>query len=527
MGETTPFRRPGIFRSAHLLYLAQISFQAQQYEKVRDLCLEIFQLAPDDPEALFLLGLSYYYMQDHNQAIPYFLKLLKDVPDYPEVHYFLGKCYLFVNNNQKAIEHLKLAFLYDPKNKKAPYSLYEIYHAAKKWIEAKEYLIQVMLLSPNDKKLWIELGLLLKEYSFMSEAQDVLNRTELLGNGFFQKPIMNAFYSMGEYLFLMKDLKKANLVFQKLLMEEINDLSSLSYLYHIAFQKKQITRGYDLLVGLEDLVENSVPIKQVDITAPIWRGEDLKNKKLYICKATSIALELLAAHCYNDVIKTAKEVYIEASEELVDLFVQSFPKAHIVVKDTHTQQLCVDYKISSMSLLRLLRYHADLCQYKKPYFNVLSEDKKQWQKNLDAYGTGLKIGIDQSLSKMVLPVQFNAPQSQDWHLLNAPKNQLLIVFNEDEKADSKFIKLSVNQGNFIEFAAFISALDLLVTSNLETAHLAGAMNIPCWYLSNGYEWVLYGEDYHPFYDSLTIFKKDYFKPWSVLINDVNKKLCKK
>ncbi|MDP3533577.1 MAG: tetratricopeptide repeat protein [Alphaproteobacteria bacterium] len=524
MGETTPFKRPGIFRSAHLLYLAQISFQAQQYEKVRDLCLEVLKLAPDDPEALFLLGLSYYYMQDHTQAIPYFLKLLDDVPDYPEVHYFLGKCYNFTNNNLKAIEHLNLAFLYDPKNKKAPYSLYEIYRDTKYWVEAKEYLIQVMLLSPNDKKLWMEFGLLLKKQSFIHEAEDILNRTELLGNGPYQKPALNALYSLGEYLFLSNDAQKASFVFQKLLMEEINDLSCLSYLSYIAFYKKNIKRGYDLLVGLEEIAQNSSPTRQFEKKLPIWRGEDLKNKKLYIRKANSIAIELLAAHSYSELIKVAQEIYIEVSPTLFDLFVHSFPKAHILVESNDKQDIDVDYEISSCCLLRLLRSDIALGQYKKPYIKVHEKDKKYWQKNVDAYGLGIKIGVDASFSKMFPPIQADMPQAQDWNNLELYHNQLLITVKGDQKFDSKFMKLEEKPTDIVGFSALVSALDLIVTTNLETAHLAGSMNVPCWYLTNGFEWFFYGEEYHPFYNSVTIFKKDYFKSWDVLMNEVNKKL---
>lgn len=527
MAETTPFKRSGIFRSAHLLYLAQISFQAQQYEKVRDLCLEVLKVAADDPEALFLLGLSYYYMQDHNEAIPYFLKLLVDVPDYPEVHYFLGKCYNFTNDSLKAIEHLKLAFLYDPKNKKAPYSLYELYRAEKEWIEAKAYLIQVMLLSPNDKKLWMELGLLLKEQSLINEAQDVLNRTELLGNGPFQKPMINAFYALGEYLFLSKDFKKANLVFQKLLMEEINDLSCLSYLAHISFYKKQVVRGYDLWVGLEEIAQNSIPTKQVEKIAPNWRGEDLKNKKLYIRKAKSIALELLTAHCFNDLIKAANEIHIAVSEELFDIFVRSFPKAHIFVDNDEKQQLKVDYEVSSSYLLRLLRSDVDLCRLKKPYIKVSFENQQYWQKNPHLCGSGFKIGIDRSSFKTSFLNQVNKPNLQDWDLLELCSNQVLIELQDDKIIDSKFNTLDKKPNDFDGFAALVSVLDLLITSNLETAHLAGAMNVPCWYLTNGFEWVFYGEEHHPFYNSLVLFKKDYFNPWDLLMNDVNEKLRKK
>lgn len=522
MGETTPFKRPGIFRSAHLLYLAQISFQAQQYERVRDLCLEILKAAPDDPEALFLLGLSYYYMQDHTQAIPYLLKLLDDVPDYPEVHYFLGKCHKLTNNNFKAIEHLKLAFLYDQKNKKAPYSLYEIHHEAKELVEAKEYLIQVMLLSPNDKKLWMELGLLLKEQSLINEAQDVLNRTELLGNGPFQKPGTNALYALGEYLFLSRDTKKANLVFQKLLMEEINDLSSLSYLSYIAFGKKQINRGYDLLIGLEEIIQKSIIIKTIKKHVPIWRGEDLKNKKIYIYKGNSLALELLAAHCFNDVLKVAQEVYIETSEELFDLFTQSFPKAQICI--SAKKELIMDYEISSFHLLRLLRSDVDACQFKKPYIEIFSEDKKRWQEELQTHGFGAKIGVDRSLYKITRLVQETFPQNQDWSQLTPVKDQLFIDLMNDEDGESSFIKLNIKPSDFKNYAALIASLDLVITSNIETAHLAGAMGVSCYYLTNGFEWVFYGEDQHPFYKSLNVFKKDYFVPWHTLINEVNEKL---
>jgi tetratricopeptide (TPR) repeat protein len=525
MGETTPFKRPGIFRSAHLLYLAQISFQAQQYEKVRDLCAEILKSASHDPEALFLMGLSHYYMQDQISAIPYFQTLLEDVPDYPEVHYFLGKSFKMTGDHLKALEHLKLAMLYDPKNKKIPYCLYLLYEELNQFDDAKSHLIRSIIMAPLDKKLWQDLGLFLKKNNKILEAQDILNRTELLGSGPFKKAESNAFYALGDYLFLSENFDTANMIFQKIIMEEMSDEASLSYLAHIAFKKKNVQRGYDLLIGRDSIRRKD----KEDARALLWCGEQLAHKKLYIQKGESPLVEILASHCFADLITEAEEVIIEASEDLKDIFSSSFPKARILCVNTNLERPLVDYEITAIELLKLLRPESEACKAFLKTLHASKQDVLHVQKKLGSSGFGFKIGVDSGLQQGEFSVKncmnrlAHIPGLGDWLKLKPQQNQLVIDLSGDL---THFQQLPEKPNNLSDFAALLANLDLVITANLQIAHLAGALNIPCWAISHGLEWFFYGEEHHPFFPSIRLFSKPYYVDWENVIDDMNDNLKK-
>ena len=529
MGDTTPFKRSGIFEAAHLLYLAQIAFQAQQYEKVRDLCLEILKSAKHDPEAMFLLGLAHYYMQEHEEAIPYFLDLLEDVPDYPEVHYFLGKSYKLTEKNEQALHHLKLAMIYDPKNRKVPYCLYTLHFDLNELDLAKKYLLRTMVMAPLEKKMWLDLSILLKKNNCFIEAQDILNRMELLGSGPFKRPESNAYYSLGDYLFLSHNFDLANGIFQKIVMSEVNDEASLCYLAHIAFQKNNIQRGYDLLSGIEAIQRQSNVNYAGDIRKFFWCGETLRDKKLFIHKGRFLHIEILASHCVSDILTETEDLVIEASESFAPILKYNFPKAKVYVENANSVRPKADYEISSVELLRLLRPESDACTNSLPSLKVPPQTLEFWQKKLQGVTKGFKIGIDSGLqqkrshTKACMNPANHVPSYGDWLNINPKSGQVALDLGGDL---FELKQLPEKPQDMSAIAAILSNLDLIITGNVMVANLAGALNLPCWVATHNMDWFYYGDKKHPFYKSLRIFSKGYYESWADVIDNINKELKK-
>lgn len=528
MGETTSFKRPGIFESTHFLHLAQIAFHAQQYERAGALCTELLKLSPNDPEALFLGGLSFYYIDQFEDAISFLKKLLQDVPDYPEVHYFLGKSYKFSGDLENAIQHLKKAMLFDPKNKKIPLCLFQLFKEIEQYNEAKSYLIRALTMSPLDKKLWNELGLLERRFGSQAEAEDVLNRLELLERGPFLRPEANAVYTLGEYLFLSGLMDKANALFQKIVMEEVDDSASLCYLGHIAFQRKNILRGFDLLIGSKKTILSPLTFIPSQ-SLKTWNGENLEGKKLLIHKGMSPLVEILTAHCYEGLIQEADEVVVGVSEELSALMEFSFPKIRFSLGSTELERPIVDYEISSFELLRLLRPEKSACNPIQSQLSANPVDIESWKAHLKNIGSGLKIGIDPGLKDTELSTckcldHFkHKPNLVDWLKIQPSGGQILIDLSQDLPP---LHQLSKKPRDLFDLAALLSSLDLVITSNLELAHLCGALGKPVWTLGHGLDWFFYGEAQHPFYSSMQLFKKGYYEDWLVLMKQVNQELKK-
>ncbi len=71
-------------------------------------------------------------------------------------------------------------------------------------------------------------------------------------------------------------------------------------------------------------------------------------------------------------------------------------------------------------------------------------------------------------------------------------------------------------GPFMDTAAVISSLDLVVTANTAIAHLAGALGVPVWLalqFSPDWRWLL-GRDDSPWYPTMRLFRQTTFGQWS-------------
>jgi hypothetical protein len=76
--------------------------------------------------------------------------------------------------------------------------------------------------------------------------------------------------------------------------------------------------------------------------------------------------------------------------------------------------------------------------------------------------------------------------------------------------------------DYADTAALLSGLDLLITVDTSTAHLAGAMGMPVWTLlpfSPDYRWRLGCED-SPWYPSMRLFRQERLGEWGAVIERV-------
>ena len=74
--------------------------------------------------------------------------------------------------------------------------------------------------------------------------------------------------------------------------------------------------------------------------------------------------------------------------------------------------------------------------------------------------------------------------------------------------------------SFLDTAAVIMSLDLVISSDTATAHLAGALGRPVWLLLNSapdWRWQLNRQD-SPWYPTMRLFRQENPRDWSNVIN---------
>jgi len=88
------------------------------------------------------------------------------------------------------------------------------------------------------------------------------------------------------------------------------------------------------------------------------------------------------------------------------------------------------------------------------------------------------------------------------------------------------VDLTADIGDFVDTAALISCLDLVLTVDTSVAHLSAALGKPTWIMlphTPDYRWLL-GRDDSPWYPSVRLFRQDSSRDYATVIARVHEAL---
>lgn len=91
----------------------------------------------------------------------------------------------------------------------------------------------------------------------------------------------------------------------------------------------------------------------------------------------------------------------------------------------------------------------------------------------------------------------------------------------------QYADLDTNHGAFMDTAALMSNLDLVITIDTSIAHLAGGLGVPCWVLlchGADWRWMIKRND-SPFYPTMRLFRQTQAGDWDSVIAAVIRELA--
>jgi hypothetical protein len=127
--------------------------------------------------------------------------------------------------------------------------------------------------------------------------------------------------------------------------------------------------------------------------------------------------------------------------------------------------------------------------------------------------------------------QINTPHIQFFSLQKGMEAEQILSNIKDQywpEHAQNFHNFTRELLDFSDTAALIANLDLVISVDTSTAHLAGAMNKPVWILNrhdNCWRWLESGEQ-SPWYPSAKLYRKKYAEGWEDTIQKVRQDLHK-
>jgi tetratricopeptide (TPR) repeat protein len=270
---------------------------------------------------------------------------------------------------------------------------------------------------------------------------------------------------------------------------------------------------------------------------PAWTGEKLESGSVLIWAEQGVGDEVMFAGLLPDAIRTGNRFILDCDERLKPLFARSFPGVTVVSEGLPGcyPELEVAAHLPSGSLPGLFRRSAaDFSASTSPYLLADSATRERLRfcyadgrllVGLAWHSTNLKTGRQRSIDLSWLAPLFAFEQIK-WISLQYGDHALL----ESQAADASaplFIDGAVDQlADMDQFAAQIAAMDLVVTIDNSTAHLAGALGVPVWVLlpfAPDWRWLLQREDC-PWYPSMRLFRQEALGEWDSVIARVTNAL---
>ncbi len=283
---------------------------------------------------------------------------------------------------------------------------------------------------------------------------------------------------------------------------------------------------YERRTGVPNLFATQLPY-------PLWNGNDsLLNKVILLRAEQGIGDTLQFCRYVHQVAGLGAKVILEVQPALKSLLHGLDGSSAIIVQGEH-HDFPVDYQCALMSLPHLLGTTLENVPHSTPYIACDGNKVAFWRDTL-ASSALLKVGLVWSGGHRADRPELRAVHQRRNLALNllTPLKGMRATFISLQKGDPAeselrdaivrdwdgplLLNYADELHDFSDTAALMQNLDLIISVDTSTAHLAGALGKPVWLL-NRYDtcwrWMLDRSD-SPWYPSMTIYRQEKPGDWA-------------
>jgi tetratricopeptide (TPR) repeat protein len=259
------------------------------------------------------------------------------------------------------------------------------------------------------------------------------------------------------------------------------------------------------------------------------------RRSVQILAEQGVGDHVMFASCLDEVARAARTCRVECEPRLVPLFARSFPSLEVVGNSAAIEGPDdgdrFDVTAFIGSLPRYFRRRFEDFPATTGFLKADPTRVASWRTRLSQRGTGLKVGIAwkggkdrETQAKRAIPLEewgplFQVPGVRFFNLQHGPaaadaavaRNRFGVAL--DDGADCNPL------ADLDDFCAKLAALDLVISADNSTVHLAGALGRPVWTLlpfSADWRWMLQRET-TPWYPSMRLLRCRSAGAWSDLM----------
>jgi Flp pilus assembly protein TadD len=539
------------------LYLCgTASLQSQRFQEAIEIFRQLAQVRPEHPDVHNNLGVAYQAIGEYDRASGEFLEAIGLRNDFDRAYLNLGR----LKEQQGALAEAEQWYRRGAELK--PGVRTHWLHLAgalgkqSKWAEAERVLRQTVDVDPDDLDLQVNLAYALIQRERLEEAAAIYHRVlaqrpsyhEIHSNlafvrerqGRFDEALSatrrgielrpdypEAHNNLGIVLRSLHRLDEACAAFRKAL-ELRSDFPLAAFnLGTTRLLAGDYAGGWPGYRYARRIAEEVAPARDL----PEWNGVRISGKSLLVYAdqgfGDTIQFARFLSACRE---RSAAQIIFSCQSALIGLFAD-LPGVDVLFANGEPVPDC-DFQVPIASLPGLLGATIESVGIGVPYLSSPRELRPEIaalleQGDRDAVRIGL---VWQGNPKQMRDIVRSCPLEKLEPLLNTNRARFFnLQTGEPGRLQINELKLTdrlTDVGgalrNFADTAAVLSQLDLVITVDTATAHLAGALGRPVWTLlchTPDWRWHLSRSD-SPWYPSMRLFRQPRYGDWDSVVTAV-------
>ncbi len=477
-------------------------------------------LKPDYMQAVHNMGNAYISLGKQGHAQRCFEHALELVAGFAPAHLALGEICKTQHDFSAAFMHFRTALEIDPSSVDAFQGVGEIHQAEERYPEAITAYQQALALEPHRVTVLNMLGDVYQCIEQPDNAERLYRKALALEPE--RATVLN---NLGVALIAQGKLEDASAVLHHLI--EIQPDYAEGH-WNLSMALLAAGNYLDGWWESEWRFKKSNPVPERGFEQPRWDGSPLNGKTILLHAEQGFGDTIQFARYVPLVVQRGGRVIVECQVSALKRLLHSISGvAEVVVAGNDLPFF--DCHLPMLSLPLVFGTTPETIPSQVPYLVAEPADVEAWHRRLGPstkYRVGLVWFAKQSQvlnRKRSCPLQMFAPL---WAVPGVEFYALQVGMGAEQlkefSSDCELIDLTHQINDFADTAAFMANLDLVITIDTVTAHLAGALGVQTWvvlpYVAE-WRWLCQRED-SPWYPGMRLFRQPSPGDWPALMDTV-------
>jgi Flp pilus assembly protein TadD len=472
------------------------------------------RLRPDFPEALCSSAILLQESGFCDAALRFYNQALRIRPDFPEALFNRGNVLQYLNRFEDALESYNEAIASRPEQAAFYINRGAAFYELGKLDEAIASYQTALRLDSSQPECALNLGNALMKAGQLEPALEAYN-TALRLRPAYGRALCGKAIVLKE----MSHFSEAMRYFDRALALEPDSNEVLSNRGCLDLLLGNFEKGWQGYERRWVFGERSPA--QLTFTVPVWRGENIAQRHILVVNDHALGDIIQFSRFLVDVIERGAHVSFLCPAHMHKLIATVHPALHLV--STPDETIPYDVQIMLGSLAPVLNLHPETVPARTHYLQANPDLVAHWREKLGTQG--FKIGINwQGNMNIRVDPQRSFPLDMFAPLAQIPGIRLISLqkgSGSEQLPEAAFpveIYEDVDTGPdaFIDTAAIIENLDLVITCDTSVAHLAGALGARVWVALKHvpeWRWQMNRSD-SPWYPTLELFRQQERGDWA-------------